>query len=198
MMTCVFWADVCPGKILSLLQIYSFQDMLVAENPNLVSKIVIGRSFEGRPLNVLKVQGSPESQKYCSCSCSYCYFCVLVQHRWIQPSCHLDRHWNPLQRVGHSGQRYLVRQEGAPMSSVFILRLCCYWPLTSCTVIMSSAQIVTDFGRNAALTAILNNMDIFLEIVTNPDGFHFTHNGVRAVIIFTVFTFERLHERGTT
>ena len=39
----------------SCLQIYSFQDMLVAENPNLVSKIVIGQSYEGRPLNVLKV-----------------------------------------------------------------------------------------------------------------------------------------------
>lgn len=37
------------------LQIYAFQDMLVAENPNLVSKIVIGQSYQGRPLNVLKV-----------------------------------------------------------------------------------------------------------------------------------------------
>ncbi len=29
--------------------------MLVAENSNLVSKIVIGQSYENRPLNVLKV-----------------------------------------------------------------------------------------------------------------------------------------------
>lgn len=29
--------------------------MLVAENSGLVSKIVIGQSFEGRPLNILKV-----------------------------------------------------------------------------------------------------------------------------------------------
>lgn len=29
--------------------------MLVAENPNLVSKLVIGQSYQGRPLNVLKV-----------------------------------------------------------------------------------------------------------------------------------------------
>ncbi len=36
-------------------QIYSFMDMLVAENSNLVSKIVIGKSYENRPLNVLKV-----------------------------------------------------------------------------------------------------------------------------------------------
>uniref|UniRef100_A0A672M0F3 Carboxypeptidase A1 n=2 Tax=Sinocyclocheilus grahami TaxID=75366 RepID=A0A672M0F3_SINGR len=34
--------------------INSFIDMLVAENSNLVSKIVIGQSYENRPLNVLK------------------------------------------------------------------------------------------------------------------------------------------------
>uniref|UniRef100_A0A4W5R2G9 Carboxypeptidase A1 n=1 Tax=Hucho hucho TaxID=62062 RepID=A0A4W5R2G9_9TELE len=39
--------------------IYAFQDMLVAENPNLVSKIVIGQSYQGRPLNVLKVSSWP-------------------------------------------------------------------------------------------------------------------------------------------
>ncbi|KAI7812031.1 carboxypeptidase A1-like [Triplophysa rosa] len=37
-----------------LKSIYSFMDMLVDENKGLVSKIVIGRSYEGRPLNVLK------------------------------------------------------------------------------------------------------------------------------------------------
>ncbi|RXN19133.1 carboxypeptidase A1-like protein [Labeo rohita] len=35
-------------------QINSFIDMIVAENPNMVSKIVIGQSYENRPLNVLK------------------------------------------------------------------------------------------------------------------------------------------------
>lgn len=39
-----------------LLQIYQFQDMLVAENPALVSKTVIGKSYEGRDLTVLKVK----------------------------------------------------------------------------------------------------------------------------------------------
>lgn len=42
---------------LTSFQIYSFQDMLVAENPKLVSKMVIGQSYEGRLLNVLKVEG---------------------------------------------------------------------------------------------------------------------------------------------
>uniref|UniRef100_A0A4W5R2A6 Carboxypeptidase A1 n=1 Tax=Hucho hucho TaxID=62062 RepID=A0A4W5R2A6_9TELE len=77
----------------TIADIYAFQDMLVAENPNLVSKIVIGQSYQGRPLNVLK--------------------------------------------------------------------------------------IVTDYGRDAALTAILDKMDIFLEIVTNPDGYFYTHTSNR-------------------
>lgn len=37
-------------------QIYAFMDLLVAENPNLVSKLEIGRSTENRPLYVLKVR----------------------------------------------------------------------------------------------------------------------------------------------
>lgn len=36
-------------------QINSFIDQLVQENPGFVSKIVIGQSYEGRPLNILKV-----------------------------------------------------------------------------------------------------------------------------------------------
>lgn len=59
----VTWSDMIPRILFELtvtslflsLQIYAFQDMLVAENPNLVSKIVIGQSYQGRPLNVLKV-----------------------------------------------------------------------------------------------------------------------------------------------
>lgn len=38
---------------------------------------------------------------------------------------------------------------------------------------------MTDYGKDPALTAILNKMDIFLEIVTNPDGFYYTHTRVR-------------------
>lgn len=42
-------------------------------------------------------------------------------------------------------------------------------------------QITQDYGQNPAFTAILDKMDIFLEIVTNPDGFAFTHSKVCAV-----------------
>lgn len=38
-------------------QIYDFIDLLVAEHPQLVSKLQIGKTFEDRPIYVLKVTG---------------------------------------------------------------------------------------------------------------------------------------------
>ena len=43
---------------------------------------------------------------------------------------------------------------------------------------MFNGQIVLDYGHNPALTAILDKMDILLEMVVNPDGYHFTHTSV--------------------
>lgn len=40
-------------------QIYEFIDQLVTENPQLVSKIQIGNTYEGRPIYVLKVREAP-------------------------------------------------------------------------------------------------------------------------------------------
>lgn len=39
-------------------------------------------------------------------------------------------------------------------------------------------QIVKDYKRDPVLTDILNNYDIFLEIIANPDGFVYTHSNV--------------------
>ncbi|GAA6215355.1 carboxypeptidase A1 [Lates japonicus] len=108
-------------------EIYSFQDMLVAENPNLVSKIVIGHSYEGRPLNVLKFSTGGTNRPAI----------------WIDTGIH-SREW-----------------------------------VTQASGTWFAKKIVTDYGRDPALTNILNKMDIFLEIVTNPDGYHFTHNNNR-------------------
>ncbi|XP_038562516.1 carboxypeptidase A1-like [Micropterus salmoides] len=104
-------------------EIYSFQDMLVAENPNLVSKIVIGQSYEGRPLNVLKFSTGGTNRPAI----------------WLDTGIH-SREW-----------------------------------VTQASGTWFAKKIVTDYGRDPALTAILNKMDIFLEIVTNPDGFSYTH-----------------------
>ncbi|TDH09853.1 hypothetical protein EPR50_G00091620 [Perca flavescens] len=108
-------------------EIYSFQDMLVAENPNLVSKIVIGQSYEGRPLNVLKFSTGGTNRPAI----------------WIDTGIH-SREW-----------------------------------VTQASGTWFAKKIVTDYGRDPAITAILNKMDIFLEMVTNPDGYYYTHNSNR-------------------
>ncbi|KAF3706145.1 Carboxypeptidase A1 [Channa argus] len=107
----------------TLSEIYSFQDMLVAENPNLVSKIVIGQSYEGRPLNVLKFSTGGTNRPAI----------------WIDNGIH-SREW-----------------------------------ITQASGIWFAKKIVTDYGTDPTLTAILDNMDIFLEMVINPDGFYYTH-----------------------
>ncbi|XP_029951456.1 carboxypeptidase A1-like isoform X3 [Salarias fasciatus] len=108
-------------------EIYSFQDQLVAENPNLVSKIVIGQSYEGRDLNVLKFSTGGSNRPAI----------------WIDTGLH-SREW-----ITHASGLWFAK------------------------------KIVTDYGRDPALTAVLNQMDIFLEIVTNPDGFVYTHTSNR-------------------
>nr|XP_061812859.1 carboxypeptidase A1-like [Nerophis lumbriciformis] len=107
----------------SISEIYRFQDMLVAENPGLVSKLVIGQSYEKRPLNVLKFSTGGNNRPAI----------------WLDTGIH-SREW-----------------------------------VTQASGTWFAKKIVNDYGRDPVLTAILNKMDIFLEIVTNPDGFYYTH-----------------------
>ncbi|XP_074127243.1 carboxypeptidase A1-like [Sminthopsis crassicaudata] len=108
----------------TLEEIYDFMDMLVAENPNLVSKIEIGKSYEGRPLNVLKFSTGGNNRPAI----------------WIDTGIH-SREW-----------------------------------VTQASGVWFAKKITEDYGHDEKLTAILDSMDIFLEIVTNPDGFAYTHS----------------------
>ncbi|XP_042324841.1 carboxypeptidase A1-like [Sceloporus undulatus] len=104
-------------------EIYSWMDDFVAENPDLVSKIQIGKSYEGRPIYVLKFSTGGENRPAI----------------WIDTGIH-SREW-----------------------------------ITQATGLWTADKIANSFGKDSSLTAILNSMDIFLEIVTNPDGFAYTH-----------------------
>uniref|UniRef100_H3C0J6 Carboxypeptidase A1 n=1 Tax=Tetraodon nigroviridis TaxID=99883 RepID=H3C0J6_TETNG len=128
-------------KPLSQTQIYRFQDMLVAENPSLVSKIVIGQSYQGRALNVLKVSKAPILRPI--------VFSLFSTGGTNRPAIWID--------TGIHSREWVTQASGT-------------W---------FAKKIVTDYGRDPALTAILDKMDIFLEIVTNPDGFYYTHNSNR-------------------
>ncbi|XP_066118405.1 carboxypeptidase A1 [Saccopteryx bilineata] len=105
-------------------EIYSFMDMLVAENPQLVSKLHIGNTYEGRPIYVLKFSTGGNNRPAI----------------WIDTGIH-SREW-----------------------------------VTQASGIWFAKKITQDYGQDPAFTAVLDNMDIFLEIVTNPDGFAFTHS----------------------
>uniref|UniRef100_A0ABI7WNT4 Peptidase M14 domain-containing protein n=1 Tax=Felis catus TaxID=9685 RepID=A0ABI7WNT4_FELCA len=48
--------------------------------------------------------------------------------------------------------------------------------ITHATGIWTAKKIVTEYGKDRTLTDLLDAMDIFMEIVTNPDGFAFTHS----------------------
>ncbi|XP_071590335.1 carboxypeptidase A1-like [Heliangelus exortis] len=106
----------------SLDEIYAFMDLLVAENPELVSKIEIGRSTENRPLYVLKFSKGGTKRPAV----------------WIDTGIH-SREW-----------------------------------VTQASGVWFAKKIVLDHENDEGLASILDSMDIFLEIVTNPDGFAFT------------------------
>lgn len=108
-------------------EINNFMDDLVSENPNLVSKVVIGQSYENRDLNVLKFSTGGSNRPAI----------------WIETGIHA-REW-----------------------------------ITQATGVWTAKKIVSDYGRDPTLTAILKKMDIFMEIVTNPDGYAYTHSSNR-------------------
>ncbi|XP_077196502.1 carboxypeptidase A1-like [Paroedura picta] len=105
-------------------EIYGFMDLLTAEKPGLVSKIQIGQSYEGRPINILKFSTGG----------------VKRPAIWIDTGIH-SREW-----------------------------------VTQASGILFAKKILDGYGKDASVTSILDNFDIFLEIVTNPDGFAFTHS----------------------
>lgn len=47
-------------------------------------------------------------------------------------------------------------------------------------------QIVTDYGTDASLTSLLNAMDIYLLILTNPDGYVHSHTSVGTHYRYTI------------
>ncbi|XP_069318226.1 carboxypeptidase A1 [Eulemur rufifrons] len=108
----------------TLEEIYDFIDLLVAEYPQLVSKIQIGNSYEGRPIYVLKFSTGGDKRPAI----------------WIDTGIH-SREW-----------------------------------VTQASGVWFAKKITQDYGQDSNFTAILDSMDIFLEIVTNPDGFAFTHS----------------------
>ncbi|KAM5255737.1 carboxypeptidase A5 isoform 2-T2 [Ctenodactylus gundi] len=48
--------------------------------------------------------------------------------------------------------------------------------ITHATGVWTAKKITSEYGKDHVLTGILKAMDIFIELVANPDGFAFTHS----------------------
>ncbi|CAJ1056142.1 carboxypeptidase A4 [Xyrichtys novacula] len=107
--------------------IYSWMDTLVAQYPNLISKQEIGKSYENRPMYVLKFSTGGNKRPAI----------------WIDTGIH-SREW-----------------------------------VSQATGVWTANKIATDYGTDSSLTSLLNNMDIYMLLLANPDGYAFTHTNDR-------------------
>ncbi|NWU93762.1 CBPA1 Carboxypeptidase, partial [Upupa epops] len=48
--------------------------------------------------------------------------------------------------------------------------------ITQAVGVWTANKIATGYGQDPSITAILDSMDVFIEIIANPDGFAFTHS----------------------
>uniref|UniRef100_A0A8C3NXB9 Peptidase M14 domain-containing protein n=1 Tax=Cyanoderma ruficeps TaxID=181631 RepID=A0A8C3NXB9_9PASS len=108
-------------------EIYDWMDFLVEEHPNLVSKIQIGKSYENRPLYVLKFSTGGTNRSAI----------------WVDTGTH-SREW-----------------------------------ITPATGVWMANKMATEYGQDPSITGLLEEVDVFLEVIANPDGFVFTHSSNR-------------------
>lgn len=150
-------------------------DTLVASHPNLISKINIGNSYESRPMYALKVQSERADLMIANRCVRFFHVVVLipVQHRWCEPTRDLDWCWYSCQRVGDSGFCSVDRQQGE-WDEWKMLKLFSYCEL----IVFFSLKMALDYGVDPSVTSLLGQMDVYLMIVTNPDGYAFTHTDV--------------------
>ncbi|CAB1444401.1 unnamed protein product [Pleuronectes platessa] len=107
--------------------IYSWMDTLVAQYPQLVTKEEIGRSYENRPMYVLKFSTGGTKRPAI----------------WIDTGIHA-REW-----------------------------------VSQATGVWTANKIASEYATDASLTSLLNTMDIYMLILTNPDGYVYTHTNDR-------------------
>ncbi|XP_069763802.1 carboxypeptidase A1-like [Narcine bancroftii] len=111
------------NKYHTLDEIYNWMDSMTFEFPGLVKKLQIGKSFEGRPLFVLKFSTGGTQRPAI----------------WIDSGIH-------------------AREWVSPASAVWMAK-----------------KITSDYGQEPFITSLLQKMDIYMEIVVNPDGYVYTH-----------------------
>ncbi|XP_061576876.1 carboxypeptidase A2-like [Cololabis saira] len=107
--------------------IYSWMDTLVAQYPKLITKQEIGRSYENRPMYVLKFSTGGTNRPAI----------------WMDTGIHA-REW-----------------------------------VSQATGVWTANKLASEYGSDASVTSLLDNMDVFMLLLANPDGYAFTHAGNR-------------------
>ncbi|GCB74245.1 carboxypeptidase A1-like [Scyliorhinus torazame] len=51
--------------------------------------------------------------------------------------------------------------------------------ISPATSLWFANKLVSEYGKDSSVSSLLNTMDLYLEIVTNPDGYSFTHTNNR-------------------
>ncbi|OXB58048.1 hypothetical protein ASZ78_007707 [Callipepla squamata] len=149
------------GTYHSLASIYQELENLASEYGNVVTKIQIGESYEKRPLYVLKV-------------------CTGRGNRpaiWLDAGIH-SREW-----VTQASAMWIARKVTLPVIDFILSRVRLYFKVpctcvcSACSVnsLLPAPKIASDYGNDPSVTSLLNNLDIFLLPVANPDGYEFTH-----------------------
>ncbi|XP_076878254.1 carboxypeptidase A4 [Brachyhypopomus gauderio] len=115
------------GAYHTLEAIYSWMDTLVSDHPNLVSKMLIGTSYENRPMYVLKFSTGGTKRPAV----------------WVDAGIHA-REW-----------------------------------VSSASTVWMANKMAADYGADPSVTSLLDQIDVYLMIVTNPDGYVYTHTNDR-------------------
>ncbi|XP_040269365.1 carboxypeptidase A2-like [Bufo bufo] len=110
------------GAYHTLDNLYRAIDAIMLDYKSIVSKQLIGHSYEGRPLYVIKFSTGANRPGI-----------------WIDAGIH-SREW-----------------------------------VTQATALWTAHKLAAEYGKDAFVTSLLNNYDVFLLPVTNPDGYAFTH-----------------------
>ncbi|NWV00445.1 CBPB1 Carboxypeptidase, partial [Upupa epops] len=104
---------------------------IAAQNPDLVSRSVIGATYEGRPLYLLKVGKSAPSKPAIFMDCGF------HAREWISPAF-------------------------------------CQWFVKEVTVSAFLQQAVETYGKDAAMSTLLDRLDFYVLPVVNIDGYVYT------------------------
>ncbi|VTJ89115.1 Hypothetical predicted protein [Marmota monax] len=139
--------------------IEAWTQQVAKENPNLVSRSVIGTTFEGRPMYLLKVGKAKRNKPAIFIDCGF------HAREWISPAF--------CQWFVREGTQFHYQSQPSPCLCKFSSMVPFYpHPMKFCFVIHT--QAVRTYGQEIHMTELLNELDFYVLPVVNIDGYVYT------------------------